>query len=398
MKRFNKILALVLAMTMMFCVVSICASAADTENAAYKVRFVDNDGNPITSVEAGSTANVIVSIKTNGYSNNFTFQGFFDSNKLSHIRQNGSAVQSLSAKNCGKLLGRFENTGEWADAPDDLIKHEYDEIGNGYVLDWGYTNNVVMAPHSEGMYPPDFTDAMKAQYKGVYLIYTANSGDSCVKVNTYNEFIDIVRFRFLANETTDLDKTVFFLSEHPSFTNIYIDPMDEPLSNVQGQVNPIKVSNLAIEYPGGGSTPATVKVNTLDAQVQWADKEKGLLNIGFRGQIAEGYDHTKDLAGGTGPNGGLQLNTLTEVGFILTSERDGVTNTPYPAYTIYNFKDGGYFYRLVVGNVPYTSDEDFSVQAYVVIGGKTYNASNTITTTGKAQYDRAVKIEGFGSK
>ena len=67
MKRFNKILALVLAMTLMFGAVSICASAADTTNAGFKVRFVDNDGNAITSVAAGSTANVIVSIKTNGY-------------------------------------------------------------------------------------------------------------------------------------------------------------------------------------------------------------------------------------------------------------------------------------------------------------------------------------------
>ena len=33
-------------------VVSVCASAADTVNAAYRVEFVDNDGNAITEVKA----------------------------------------------------------------------------------------------------------------------------------------------------------------------------------------------------------------------------------------------------------------------------------------------------------------------------------------------------------
>lgn len=390
MKRFNKILALVLAMTMMFCVVSICASAGDTVNAAYKIRFVDNDGNPITSVEAGSTANVIVSIKTDGYTNNFTIQGFFDSNKLSHIRQNGSAVQSLSAKNCGALIGRFANTGEWEDAPADLLQYEDDEIGNGYVMDWGFTGNVVMAPHADGMYSPEFDDAMKAQYKGVYLTYTANSGDSCVKVNTYNEFIDVVRFRFLANETTNLDKTVFFLTEHPSFTNIYIDPLDIPLANVQGQVNPTLVSNLTIEYPGGSApAPTPVDVQNIETQAQWQDKNAGLMRVAFRGNV---LNYVPSFAEGST----TEIDDITELGVVYSTTVANPTAgaagcTTVKAYTLYDFTSGGYFFRAVVGSYPYNNTDTLYANAYIVIDGQTITASNAAyQTTGSDIYTLAV--------
>ncbi len=142
----------------------------------------------------------------------------------------------------------------------------------------------------------------------------------------------------------------------------------------------------------GGTTPppaATVKVNNLSTQVQWANKDAGLMNLGFRGQIAKGYDATADDAGTTGPNGGKNLAKLTEVGFYLNG-------TKYQAYTIYNFVDGGYFYRVVVGNVSYDSETEFSAQAYVVIDGTEYKADDatTITTTGKAQYERAKDAMG----
>ena len=139
---------------------------------------------------------------------------------------------------------------------------------------------------------------------------------------------------------------------------------------------------------GGGTTPppaATVKVNNLETQVQWADKEAGAMNVGFRGQIAEGYDAAADKDGTKGPNGGDNLGKLTEVGFY-------VNNTKVPAYTIYNFVDGGYFYRAVVGNVSYDSEQVFSAQAYVMIDGQEYKADSAIETTGKAQYERAITV------
>jgi hypothetical protein len=135
----------------------------------------------------------------------------------------------------------------------------------------------------------------------------------------------------------------------------------------------------------GGTTPppaATVKVNNLETQVQWANKDAGLMNLGFRGQIAEGYDATADKDGTKGPNGGDNLTKLTEVGFYLNG-------TKYSAYTIYDFVNGGYFYRVVVGNVSYDSETVFSAQAYVMIDGQEYKADASFETTGKAQYERA---------
>ena len=274
--------------------------------------------------------------------------------------------------------------------------HEDDEIGNGAVYDWGCEGGIAMATHADSMYTPDFTDAQKAQYKGVYLSYTTVNNvatKSPVKVNTEGEFARIVRFRFMASVDTALNKDVFFLTEHPSFTNIYIDPNDEPLGNLKGQVLPTLVSNLTIEYPAGGSSAPTVTVNTLEAQVQWADKDAGTMNLGFRGQLV-GFDVEAQKDGTTGPNGGANLkdDTLKEVGIILTKGTG--TGTKYSVHTVYNFKDGGYFYRLVVGNVSYTSTEEFSAKAYVVIGSDTFEASNAITTTGAAQYERAKDAMG----
>lgn len=138
---------------------------------------------------------------------------------------------------------------------------------------------------------------------------------------------------------------------------------------------------------GGSTEPEqpTVKVNNLSTQVQWANKEAGLMNVGFRGQIAEGYNAADDKTGATSPAGGAELAKLTEVGFYLNG-------TKYQAYTIYNFVDGGYFYRVVVGNVSYDSEATFSAQAYVMIDGQEYKADASFETTGKAQYERAITV------
>ena len=169
-----------------------------------------------------------------------------------------------------------------------------------------------------------------------------------------------------------------------------------PISGPSGADYEFSVSKIFDLYDAsvtveGGTTPppATVKVNNLSTQVQWANKDAGLMNLGFRGQIADGYDATADDAGTTGPNGGKNLAKLTEVGFYLNG-------TKYQSYTIYNFVDGGYFYRVVVGNVSYDSETEFSAQAYVVINGTEYKAADatTITTTGKAQYERAKDAMG----
>ncbi len=392
MKRLSKILALVLAMTMMFGVVSICASAADTTNAAFKVEFVDNDGNAITSVTAGNTANVIVSIKTNGYSPIFAFLAFYDYTALTHIRQNGTAVQTLSAKNCGELLGRFGNDGNYEEASDELLAHEDDVAGNGYVNDWGFTGNVTMTPHKDLMWDGiGFTDAQKAQYKGINFGYLVGVTDSNLTVNTEGEYYQMVRFRFLAEKDTTLDQNAFFLLDNDTKTYITIDPDDEPLRNAQAST-PVKASNLTVEYATGGSTPEptpTVTVENLDTQVQWQDKDAGLMRVAFRGNI-KGYDATTDLVTGST----TELNKLTEIGVMFSKTDSTPTKeegaTVVPAYTIYDFTTGGYFYRAVVGSVDYTSTETLYANAYIVLNGTTYTATNAvISTTGAAEYTRA---------
>lgn len=392
MKRLNKILALVLAMTMMFGVVSICASAANTTDAGYKVRFVDNDGNAITSVSAGQTVNVIVSIKTDGYSPIFAFLAFYDYTTLTHIRQNGDAVQNITANNCRELYGRFKNTGTYTEDAE-LLEHENNEVGNGYVNDWGFTGNITVTPHKDLMWDGiGFTDAQKAKYKGINFGYLVPVTDSNSTVNTKGEWYDMVRFRFLASaDIATLGEDTFFLLDNDTKTYITIDPDDEPLRCLQASA-PIKASNLTVEYATGGSTPEptpTVTVENLDTQAQWQDKDAGLMRVAFRGNI-KGYDATKDLVAGST----TELNKLTEIGVMFSKTDSTPTKeegaTVVPAYTIYDFTTGGYFYRAVVGSIDYQSAETLYANAYIVLDGTTYTATNAvISTTGAAEYTRA---------
>lgn len=411
MKRFNKILALVLAMTLMFGAVSICASAADTTNAGFKVRFVDNDGNAITSVAAGSTANVIVSIKTDGYSPIFAFLAFYDYTALTHIRQNGSAAQNLSATNCRELYGRFANTGDYEDADDALMQLEDDIGGNGYVHDWGYTGNITVTPHKDLMWEGiGFTDAQKAKYKGINFGYLVSGTDSNLTVNTEGEYYDMVRFRFLAIADTELNDETFFLLDNNTKTYITIDPDDMPLRNGQ-ESDPIKVSNLEVIIPTGGVTPppvAPVAVKNIDTQVQWQSKDDKLIRVGFRGSVE---NFTPVFVDPTATLG--DINNMDCLGIVysktdetptvtsVTKEtlEDGVVDfvpvaedgcTAVEAYTLYDFTTGTYFFRAVVGSYPCDNEEILYANAFVVIGDQIIMASNEVTaTSGKAQYDRA---------
>ena len=397
MKRFNKILALVLALTMMCGIVSICASAADTVNAGFKVRYVDNDGNPVTSVTAGSTVNVILSLKTNNsYSPIFAAHLYYDSALFSHIRQGGSAVQSLSAKNCGEVLGRFAETGEYADASDELLEHEDEIAGNQYVNDWGAGNSVAMAPHKDNMYPDSFTDAQKSQYKCTAFIYTANGGDSNLTVNTEGEYVDFVRFRFLANSDTEVNSSNIFLFEDEKRNYIMIDIDDEPLRNGQTS-NPVKASNLTIEYEGGVTPPPAnpITVENITTQVQWQDKDAGKMRVAFRGNI---INYTLNLVDGSQ----TEIADISKMGVVYSKSNadptiGGDSCTDVDAWTIYDFTNGGYFFRAVVGNYQYDNAETLYAKAYIVIDGQTIYAPSAMTTTGAQAYAAGV-ANGMSAK
>ena len=397
MKRFNKILALVLAMTMMFGAVSIFASAADTTNASYKIAFADNDVNAITSVAAGSTANVIVSIKTNGYAPIFAFQAFYDYTALTHIRQGGNKVQAVNALNCSELLGRFANIGEVENPSQDLIDHEDDEIGVGKIFDWGAAEPT-STPHTDTMYPAGFSDAQKAQFKCINFGYLANSGKTSLTVNTEGEYVALVRFRFLAEKDTELNSNVFYFNDDVTRTYITIDPDDEPFRNLQASA-PVTVSNLVVEYEGGVTPPPAqdpITVENISTQVQWQSKDEGLMRVAFRGNI-KGY--TPAFAAGST----TEIADITEMGVVYSKSNTnptvgGENCTAAPAWTIYDFTTGGYFFRAVVGNYPYDNAETLYANAYIIIDGQTITASNGATSTsGAAEYARATTL-GMATK
>lgn len=395
MKRFNKILALVLAMTMMFGAVSIFASAADTTNASYKIAFADNDGNAITSVAAGSTANVIVSIKTNGYAPIFAFQAFYDYTALTHIRQGGSKVQSVNALNCSELLGRFANIGEVENPSQDLIDHEDDEIGVGKIFDWGAAEPT-STPHTDTMYPAGFSDAQKAQFKCINFGYLANSGKTSLTVNTEGEYVALVRFRFLAEKDTELNSNVFYFNDDVTRTYITIDPDDEPFRNLQASA-PVTVSNLVVEYEGGVTPPPAnpITVENISTQVQWEDKDAGKMRVAFRGNIK---NYTLNLV----ENSDKEIADISEMGVVYSKSNTdptvgGANCSNAPAWTIYDFTNGGYFFRAVVGNYDYDNAETLYAKAYIVIDGQTIYAPSAMTTTGADAYAAGV-ANGMSAK
>lgn len=405
MKRFNKVLALVLAMTMMFGVLSVFASAADTVNAAFKVEFVDNDGNAITEVKAGSTANVIVSIKTNGYSPIFAFLAFYDYTALTHIRHNGSAAQNITGNNCRELYDRFNNTGHYEE-DDALLEYENSEIGNGYVNDWGFTGNITVTPHKDLMWEGiGFTDAQKAQYKGINFGYLVPGTDSNSTVNTNGEFVKMVRFRFLAEKDTTLDQNTFFLLDNDTKTYITIDPDDQVLRNLQTST-PVKCTNLTVEYAtaggneGGddtGDTPTvTAPVSSKEVQVKWKDKASNEIYIGFCGEYTGTV--TFDEVTVDGVNKKI-INNIFEIGFIIsTSDETLATYSVVPAETLYDFGSGTYKFRAVT-----SAKTDSGLPLY----GKAYIkltkdsdlllSSDDIKTTVAAEYEQATKMEGFNA-
>lgn len=407
MKRLNKILALVLAIVMMVGVVSVCASAADTKDAAYKVAFMDsNTASPtaISSAKAGDVVDIYISIKTNSYSPLFAFLAFYDATALTHTRQNATEVKNVNDANCSALIGRFANKLAVENPSQDLIDHEDDEIGVGEILDWG-ASLPTTTPHTDDMYPASFTDAQKAQFKGVNFGYLAPTNQTVLTVNTAGEYVEMVRIRFIAQKDVTLDKNVFYLLEDPVSTYIAVDPADEPFSRLQSDA-PVKVSNLVVEYAtAGGSTepeqPTTITVehagNATDStKVRWAtadeDTRKNVLYVGFEGKIS----------------GLTDVSTLSEVGFKFSTSdadlADANKVTSVKTFVIYDFlsTDNTYKFRSIVRRPLTETDVDdktendtdslnIYAQAYVVLAGSTtpITATDIISTSLKAEYDYA---------
>lgn len=151
-------------------------------------------------------------------------------------------------------------------------------------------------------------------------------------------------------------------------------------------------NNVTITVGNGGSTSQTATVANKDVQTQWSDKANGILKLGFRGTIAN-YDHTTDLVTGST----TKLAKLAEVGVVFsktdstpTRAEIGSTCTDAPAYAIYSFTTGEYYFRAVVDNVPATGEGSTATiyaNAYIKYNGQYYEATNAVLqTTGATQY------------
>ena len=183
------------------------------------------------------------------------------------------------------------------------------------------------------------------------------------------------------------------IQDYSTFVNEELGAISGP-SGAELEFSTGKVFDLADASVtvAGGSTPdptPTVTVENLDTQAQWQDKDAGLMRVAFRGNI-KGYDATTDLVTGST----TELNKLTEIGVMFSKTDSTPTKeegaTVVPAYTIYDFTTGGYFYRAVVGSIDYQSAETLYANAYIVLDGTTYTATNAvISTTGAAEYTRA---------
>ena len=355
MKKINKILAVLLVISMLAGVMAVSVSAANTTDAAFKFAFKDTSGKVINSVKAGEVVDLFVSIKTEGYSPVFQIVFCYDYTLLTHIRQNGTAAQSITANNCRELLGDFaDKTTQIEDENDPIWQFENDEIGNGYYKLWGAGTSTA-TPHKDTMYPGSWGDAEKAQYKCISFGYMTDTSDSVLTVNTNGEFYEMVRFRFLALADTALDSNVVFQNPDAAKSYIAIDPDDAPISCAQYSTA-VKVANIAYEYE---TAAAPILYHVQNQYRPNGDNYDIGVKFGFKAEdIAIAFDEK-----GTSTN-------VTAVGadiYVDGVKVDGIFESQY----VYDIKGDGseYHYRVIIEGLAKADATKYTIKPYVVIDG-----------------------------
>ena len=353
--------------------------AASTD-AAFKFAFKDSAGNAISSVKAGDVVDLYVSIKTEGYSPVFQIVFCYDYTLLTHIRQNGTAVQSITANNCRELLGDFaDKTTQIEDDTDPIWQFENEEIGNGYYKLWGAGTSTA-TPHKDTMYPSTWGDTEKAQYKCISFGYMTDTADSVLTVNTNGEFYEMVRFRFLALADTKLDSDVVFNNPDAAKSYIAIDPDDAPISCAQYN-SAVKVSNLTYEY----DVAPSVVVSHVKQQSKWNGGKVDAANylFGFVGQVS-----------------GLELTTTTNetTGRAMVNEISAITATATynggtavaDVVTVWAVEGGYQFRAQFAGFQPTDAKEVSVVFAITMSDGTTVYESASETKAINAIYAASV--------
>jgi len=167
-----------------------------------------------------------------------------------------------------------------------------------------------------------------------------------------------------------------------------------------GDADTFACGTLTITVGQGGVTPPPaqdpITVENITTQVQWQDKDAGKMRVAFRGNIK---NYTLNLVDGSD----TEIADISEMGVVYSKSNTdptvgGENCTPAPAWTIYDFTTGGYFFRAVVGNYQYDNTETLYANAYIIIDGQTIYASNApIETTGAQAYAAGV-ANGMSAK
>ena len=119
------------------------------------------------------------------------------------------------------------------------------------------------------------------------------------------------------------------------------------------------------------------------------------MRVAFRGNI-KNYD--LNLVDGSQ----TEIADISAMGVVYSKSNadptvGGANCSNAPAWTIYDFTTGGYFFRAVVGNYQYDNAETLYAKAYIVIDGQTIYAPSAMTTTGAQAYAAGV-ANGMSAK
>jgi hypothetical protein len=392
MRKVSKVLAVVLALTMLVATSVLPASAVDLENASLKLSFKDVSGNTITSAAAGSMVDVFVSLKVDAFVQQMQFYVNYNSDYVSHNRYNTESVSAANTRYAAQWLGNFGDDSEF-EITEESEYYEFDQANGafGYCLNWGADTTLAVTPYNASTMP---TPPL-ATTKLIKVVYATNSGDRTLLVNTKGEYYEMLKIRFAVNKDIEkIDDSIFFFDNQLEKVVINIDSENVPFADCA--VNSVKQLNVTFEHEGQ-SAPAQdpITVENIATQVQWQDKDAGKMRVAFRGNI-KNYD--LNLVDGSQ----TEIADISAMGVVYSKSNadptvGGANCSNAPAWTIYDFTTGGYFFRAVVGNYGYDDTTTLNAKAYIVIDGQTIYAPSAMTTTGAQAYAAGV-ANGMSAK
>lgn len=417
MKRFSKVLAVLMVITILCSVFVMPASAALNTNTFIKYRFEDLASNQITSAKAGDIVDMVIAINTSVYCLNIQATFKYDYEALTLVKQSYNKekdpVVDATPANCVKWLGDFGSKTEieLTEADGELYEIEQNEgPGEGICYPYGIGGKQAN-PNAETFYPKSWTEAQKAKYRIATVMFSSSVTDWQLLVNTKGEDYDMARMRFVVKKDTPLDSSVLSYDDaFAAITYISYSESNTPFGALVPGGSAVK-TNLTVETLGGSTPAPQMTIVNASTQVQWQDKATGKLRLGFRGNVQnltpDFEDKTPGVTTGNITNikcMGIVYSTTVENPTVKNEVKSSTVNgktvyyceasdgcTNVPTYTLYDFTSGGYFFRAVVGGVDKASDTKFYANAYIVLPDDTIvNATNGATeTSGKAQYERA---------